>query len=90
MSNPNSPGPAPSKASIVEAMLTKTTGATIADMNAATGWQPHTCRAFLTGLRKKGKTIERMKRKDGASCYRIVRTRKAASIAPTAAVTDQS
>ena len=81
--------PAPSKASIVVAMLTKASGATIADMNAATGWQAHSCRAFLTGLRKKGKVIERTKRKDGASGYRFVRPRKTIGTAPSAAGPDQ-
>lgn len=89
MSDHNSPEPAPSKASIVESMLTKTPGATIADMNAATGWQPHSCRAFLTGLRKNGKVIERTKRKDGASCYRIVRPRKTSATAASAVGSDQ-
>lgn len=89
MSDNNSTDPTPSKASIVEAMLTKAPGATIADMNAATGWQPHSCRAFLTGLRKKGKVIERTMRKDGASCYRIVRPRKTIMAVPSAAGPDQ-
>lgn len=90
MSDNNSNERTPSKASIVEAMLTKAPGATIADMNVATGWQPHGCRAFLTGLRKKGKVIERTKRKDGASCYRIVRPRKTSATAAFAAGSDQS
>lgn len=89
MSDHISTEPAPSKASIVVSMLTKASGATIADMNAATGWQAHSCRAFLTGLRKKGKVIERTKRKDGASGYRIVRPRKTIGTAPSAAGPDQ-
>jgi hypothetical protein len=89
MSANNSTERTPSKASIVEAMLTKAPGATIADMNATTGWQPHSCRAFLAGLRKKGKVIERTKRKDGSSCYRIVRPRKAVADLPAAAGSDQ-
>ena len=89
MSDNNCNDPTRSKASIVKSMLTKAPGATIADMNAATGWQPHSCRAFLTGLRKKGKVIERTKRKDGASCYRIVRLRKASAPAASAVGSDQ-
>lgn len=89
MSDNNFTERTPSKASIVEAMLTKAPGATIADMNAATGWQPHSCRAFLTGIRKKGKVIERTKRKDGASCYRIVKPRKTSATAASAAGSDQ-
>ena len=38
---------------------------------AATSWLPHTTRAALTGIRKKGHEVERMKR-DDATCYRIV------------------
>lgn len=89
MTDNNFTGSTPSKASIVEAMLTKAPGATIADMNAATGWQPHSCRAFLAGLRKKGKVIERTKRKDGSSCYRILRPRKPIADLPSAAGADQ-
>jgi hypothetical protein len=40
-------------------------------MVEATGWLPHTTRAALTGLRKKGHVLEKSKR-DDATCYRIV------------------
>ncbi len=40
-------------------------------MIEATNWLPHTTRAALTGLRKKGHEIERSKR-DDTTCYRIV------------------
>ena len=36
----------------------------------ATGWQKHTVRAALTGLRKRGRSISR-ERADGTSRYRI-------------------
>jgi hypothetical protein len=36
----------------------------------ATGWLPHTTRAALTGLRKKGHAIARGKR-DDATCYTL-------------------
>ena len=51
-------------------LLRRPGGATLAEMTGATGWQPHTTRAALTGLRKKGHTIEKSKR-DGVTCYRI-------------------
>lgn len=35
------------------------TGASLEEMIEATGWQPHTVRAAITGLRKRGFTIER-------------------------------
>ena len=51
-------------------MLQRTDGATLSELIAATGWLPHTTRAALTGLRKKGHAIDKSKR-DGATCYRI-------------------
>ena len=39
-------------------------------MVKATGWLPHTTRAALTGLKKKGHAIGRDKR-DEVTCYRI-------------------
>lgn len=59
------------KASLVEGMLLRGAGASIADLGEATGWQPHTCRAFLTGLRKKGRRLERARRADGVTIYRL-------------------
>jgi hypothetical protein len=62
---------ASSKVAAVIALLTGADGATMPDLIAATGWLPHTTRAALTGLRRKGHTITRGKR-DGVTCYRIV------------------
>ncbi|MEO0420402.1 MAG: DUF3489 domain-containing protein [Pseudomonadota bacterium] len=59
------------KASIVEAMLKRKSGATLEQIGKATNWQPHTCRAFLSGLRKKGAKINRLENKNGKSVYRI-------------------
>jgi len=59
-----------SKASAVLALLQRDGGATLPELIAATGWLPHTTRAALTGLRKKGHAVDRTKR-DGATCYRI-------------------
>lgn len=56
-----------SKSAAVIALLERNDGATMADLIAATDWLPHTARAALTGLRKKGHTIERGKR--GAETY---------------------
>jgi Fic family protein len=49
-------------------LLSRQEGATLDEMVAATGWQPHTTRAALTGLKKKGHVIERTKRGD-ITCY---------------------
>ena len=63
--------PRASKASTVLALLQRDGGATLPELIAATGWLPHTTRAALTGLRKKGHAVDRSKR-DGGTCYRIV------------------
>ena len=70
----------PSKAAIVERLLKSRNGATIGDIGEATGWQPHSCRAFLTGLRNKGHLIVRDQRKDGSSRYRLCSSQPKAAI----------
>lgn len=62
-----------SKTDSVIALLSRGEGATLDDMIAATGWLPHTTRAALTGLRKKGHDITSEK-VDGIRTYRIVVT----------------
>lgn len=58
------------KSATVLALLRREQGSTLAELVEATAWQPHTARAVLTGLRKKGHTIERRKRGD-TSCYHL-------------------
>ncbi len=59
-----------SKSAAVMALLERNDGATMADLIAATDWLPHTTRAALTGLRKKGYVIDRGKRGE-ETFYRI-------------------
>lgn len=59
-----------SKAEMVLGLLRRPEGATLNELVDATGWLPHTTRAALTGLRKKGHVVEKSKR-DEATCYRI-------------------
>jgi DNA-binding MarR family transcriptional regulator len=59
------------KQSQVIAMLRMEGGTTLAAIVEATGWQAHTVRAALTGLRKKNHAIERSS-VDGETRYRIV------------------
>lgn len=66
------------KAALVEDLLLKVDGASLGDLCQATGWLPHTCRAFLAGLRKKGRAVERSKREDGVTIYRIAAMQAAA------------
>jgi hypothetical protein len=76
--------PRQTKTSIVEALLTREGGASLEALCGATGWQTHTCRAFLTGLRKKGREVMRSSDKDGKSIYLI-----AAGHSPALSRTDQ-
>ena len=64
--------PRETKIGKVVALLERTGGATLDEMVEATGWLPHTTRAALTGLKKKGHTIERGKRGD-LTRYHITR-----------------
>ncbi len=78
--NASAPSPSkhPKKSAQVIALLEAEDGAVVADLCAATGWQAHTCRAFLTGLRKKGRELERSHRAAGASVYKLVAAEVAA------------
>ena len=58
------------KQSQVMHLMQRDEGATLDELVTATGWLPHTTRAALTGLRKKGQLIDRDKRGD-VTCYRI-------------------
>ncbi|AMJ61047.1 DUF3489 domain-containing protein [Bosea sp. PAMC 26642] len=64
-----------SKLGIVLGLLQADEGVTLAKLVAVTDWQPHTMRAALTGLRKRGYliAIEKVVDADGAkrSVYRI-------------------
>lgn len=63
----------PSKAEQVIKLLSRAKGATTPELTAATEWQPHSCRAFLTGLRKKGHVIERQARGQDGTAYKIIK-----------------
>lgn len=62
---------APSKQDRLAALLVRDEGASLDQMVAATGWLPHTTRAALTGLKKKGYAISSDKI-DGLRTYRAV------------------
>ena len=47
-------------------------GATLNELAALTGWQPHTVRAALTRLRQRAFTI-RLEAKDGRKAYKLDR-----------------
>jgi hypothetical protein len=63
-----------SKLARVIDLLQRTDGATILQLIEATGWLPHTTRAALTGLRKRGYAVVRERVDGGNSIYRIATT----------------
>lgn len=70
--SPAAPATRPhSKTATIITLLARAQGATAAELIEATGWLPHTTRAALTCIRKKGHAIDRGKR-EGVTCYRIV------------------
>jgi hypothetical protein len=60
------------KSATVARLLLREKGATLDEIAKATCWKPHSCRAFLTGMRKKERLL-REERSDGTTSYRIVR-----------------
>jgi hypothetical protein len=74
-------------------LLRRPEGATIAHVIDATGWQPHTVRGFLAGLKKRGiqvSVLERVRQvgpnKEGArgsfSVYRVAPSTNAVPSSP--------
>jgi hypothetical protein len=69
-----------SKLATVLDLLQRKGGATIAELSGATNWLPHTTRAALTGLRKRGYDVGRSKARDQrASAYVIAESARAAA-----------
>ena len=60
----------PSKPQQILDLLTRDCGATLAELATLANWLPHSTRAYLTGLRRKGHVIDRNK-VDGVSRYRL-------------------
>ena len=60
------------KQALIAGLLAREQGATLDELIAATGWLPHTTRAALTGLRRKGGTLEKGTREDGRTAYRLL------------------
>ena len=72
----NAPVRAGTKQATLVDMTRTAAGATIAQMGAKTGWQPHSVRAALTGLRKRGFAITREKNDAGTTVYRLAEAGK--------------
>lgn len=66
-------GKGPTKSAAIRKLLSRAKGATLTEMTDATGWLPHSARAFMTGLRKKDIKLIRECRTNGETCWRIER-----------------
>ncbi|MEM9710314.1 MAG: DUF3489 domain-containing protein [Pseudomonadota bacterium] len=67
---PSKPKPKPTRTTQLRKLLCRKSGATIAQIQNALGWQPHTARAAISRLRKTGTVVERQVN-DRGSVYRI-------------------
>lgn len=67
---PTPTAPRINKSDLVVTLLKRDGGTTLDEMVAATSWLPHTTRAALTGLKKKGHQVVSEKA-DGVRRYRI-------------------
>ncbi len=80
----NEPSPRPprvgSKLDRLRGMVSTDEGATLDELIGATGWLPHTARAALTGLRKRGYDVRLVRGdRETAAAYRMTATTAVAS-----------
>lgn len=66
------PKAVPTKHQQVIDLLTREGGATLEAMSTKVGWLPHSTRAFMTGLKKKGYVLDSEK-VEGVRRYRITK-----------------
>ena len=73
MSTSKSTPPRETKTAVLRKLLSRKAGADLAALQAATGWQSHSVRAAMSGLRKAGYTIDRADpaKTGGRAVYRI-------------------
>ena len=73
MSKSQSIPPRETKTAILRKLLSRKAGADLDALQSATGWQPHSVRAALSGLRKTGYSIDRTDsaKPGGSTVYRI-------------------
>jgi hypothetical protein len=65
-----------SKADSVRKLLARKRGATVAEIAKLTDWQPHSIRAFLSGVRRKVGPLVREPRRTGEQAYRLAPAEK--------------
>ncbi len=73
MSKSKSNRPTETKTEILRKLLSRKSGADLATLQSATGWQAHSVRAALSGLRKAGFIIDRSApaKPGGKTVYRL-------------------
>ncbi len=64
--------PSPKKPDIILKLVKRSKGACMQDLQKATGWQAHSIRAGLSGLRKKGIRIDLTRTASGKTTYKAV------------------
>jgi hypothetical protein len=74
-----------SKQAKIIGLMKRKSGATLDEMVKATGWLPHTTRAALIGLRKKGYGLVKDQNAKGKTVYRIEDAAKTSGSAKAAA-----
>jgi hypothetical protein len=65
------------KSATVRGLLVRDGGATLQEMIAATGWKLHSCRAFLSGVRKSGDAVIKLERTGGCTAWRVAKQAEA-------------
>ncbi len=63
----------PTKIETILKLLRRSNGASIAQLQKTTSWQPHSVRAALTGLRKQGHEVTRGKDAKGVTVYAVAK-----------------
>lgn len=73
MSKSETTPPRETKVAVLHRLLARKSGADVAALQSATGWQPHSVRAALSGLRKAGYGIDRVDpaKPGGTAVYRL-------------------
>jgi len=73
MPNSKTTPPRETKAAVLRRLLARKAGTDLTTLQLATGWQPHSVRAGLSGLRKAGYAIDRTEaaKPGGTATYRI-------------------
>ena len=63
----------PTKTATILKLINRPKGASIAELQKTVDWKPHSIRAALTGLRKKGHDVQREKDAKGVTVYRLAK-----------------